>query len=64
MKIYTLFIEDDRYRVPTLLSIERPDDIAAQAYTVELLEKSDHYKAVEIWDGERRVSCQSRTEPL
>lgn len=64
MKIYTLFIEDDRYSVPTLLSIERADDIGAQAYTIELLDKSAHYKAVEIWDGERHVSRETRPDTL
>ena len=62
MIIYTLYIEDDRYRVPSLLSMELADDSLALAGAAELLAKSDHYQAIEIWDGDRLVARCARPE--
>lgn len=58
--IYTLYIEDDRYRVPTLLSVELADDIEAMAYMAKLFSTSEHYQAMEIWDGDRQVTRGDR----
>ena len=55
MPIYTLYIEDDRYRVPSLLSEELANDAAALAYLEAVLAKSAHYLAIEMWDGDRQV---------
>lgn len=63
MPIYTLYIEDDRYRVPTLLSEELADDIRALAYMAQLFAKSEHYKAIELWEGERQVVRSLRPPP-
>jgi hypothetical protein len=60
VQIYTLYIEDDRYSVPTLLTAELKDDVRVIQHTAELLRKSEHYLAVDIWDGDRHVA---RTEP-
>ena len=53
MKIYTLYIEDDRYSVPTLLTAELADDGRVVKYVTDLLASSVHYLAADIWDGDR-----------
>jgi hypothetical protein len=60
VRIYTLYIEDDRYSVPTLLTAELVDDIRVIQHTRDILQKSNHYLAVDVWDGDRHVV---RTEP-
>jgi len=60
VKIYTLYIEDDRYSVPTLLTAEMANDARMIEHSAEILRKSPHYLAVDIWDGDRRVA---RIEP-
>lgn len=60
MKIYTFYIDDDRYRVPTLLSAEVADDAHALNFAHQLFSKSHHYGAIEIWDDERFVSREAR----
>ena len=59
--IYTLYIEDDRYSVPTLLTAELSDDRRALSYVANMLENSDHYRGGEIWDGDRRVGRVERS---
>jgi hypothetical protein len=61
---YTLYIEDDRYRVPTLLSVELADDIEALAYMAKLFSKSEHYQAMEIWEGDRQVTRSDRSAAM
>ncbi|MBV9511694.1 MAG: hypothetical protein JO303_15585 [Caulobacteraceae bacterium] len=55
MKVYTLYIEDDRYSVPTLLSAELSGDERAAAFVSEILSRSQHYLAVDAWDDDRHV---------
>ena len=55
MKIYTLYIDDDRYRVPTLLGVELANDAEASAHVGRLLSQSEHYQAIEVWEDERQV---------
>ncbi len=62
MPFYTLYIEDDRYLVPTLLSEELTDDARATVYATRLFAKSTHYKAIDLWDGDRHVGRCSRPE--
>ncbi len=62
MKIYTLYIEDDRYSVPTLFTAELSGDERALSYTSEVLARSAHYLAVEIWEGDRRVGAKARAD--
>ena len=64
MKIYTLYIEDDRYSVPTLLTAEQSSDHAVMDYVRELLSGSQHYLAVDVWDGDRRVGRVERRADL
>jgi hypothetical protein len=56
MKIYTFYIDDDRYGVPTLLSEEITDDVRALTFANQLFSKSDHYRAIEIWEDDRFVA--------
>jgi hypothetical protein len=56
MKIYTLYIVDDRYRVPTLLSEALSDDGCALDFARRLFHRSHHYRSIEIWDGDRAVA--------
>ena len=62
MPFYTLYIEDDRYLVPTLLSEELADDERATVYATRLFTKSGHYTAIDLWDGDRHVGRCLRPE--
>jgi len=55
-KIYTLFIDDDRYSVPSLDAVGADDDDAATAFARDRLALSPHYSAIEVWEGERQVA--------
>ena len=55
-KIYTLFIDDDRYSVPSLDAVGADDDDAATAFARSRLTLSPHYSAIEVWEGERQVA--------
>lgn len=55
MTTYTLYVQDGRYAVPTLLTIESRDDESARAHALRHLQSSSHYRSVEIWDDERQV---------
>jgi hypothetical protein len=55
VKIFTLYVDDDRYSVPTLFTVDVHDDAGAMAFATELLNSSPHYLAVEVWDDDRRV---------
>lgn len=62
MKFYTLYIDDDRYRVPTLLSAELVDDSHASAHMARLFSQSEHYQAIEAWEDERPVERRLRPQ--
>jgi hypothetical protein len=62
MNLYTLYIEDDRYRVPTLMTAELADDETALAYVSTLLSSSSHYLSVEIWEGSRQLPHTLRAD--
>jgi hypothetical protein len=55
VKIYTFYIEDDRYGVRTLLTGEFADDASAMAYVPRLFAHSDHYLALEVLEGDRQI---------
>ncbi len=63
MTTYTLYVHDGRYAVPTLLTVEMRDDEAVLADAKRRLESSPHYKAVEIWEDERRVGELGLEQP-
>lgn len=49
MNIYTIYIHDDRYSVPTLDIINALTDADAEAEAAKRLGLSGHYQAIEIW---------------
>lgn len=55
MTTYTLYIEDERYAAPTLLTVEVRGDERVRELASERLAQSPHYRAVEIWDDDRLV---------
>ena len=55
-KLYTLYIDDDRYSVPSLDAVDAEDDEAASAAAQLRLALSPHYRAIEVWDGDRCVT--------
>lgn len=55
MATYTLYVNDVRYAVPTLLTVDMRDDEGVRAFAQRYLERSPHYRSVEIWDDERQV---------
>ena len=56
MRTYTLYIEDDRYSVPTLLFVSASDDASARRIAREKL-SDPHHLAVELREDER-VICR------
>ena len=62
MKPYFLFVEDDRYTVPTLDTINAHDDERAIAHAAKRLAASSHYRAIEIWEDERLVARLTRAD--
>ncbi len=55
MKTYTLYVEDDRYAAPTLLTVEARDDERVRELAQRRLAESPHYLGVEIWEDDRLV---------
>ena len=55
MDVYTLYIEDDRYSVPTIDILSAQSDDEARALVVERLAASPHYQSVEAWVDDRFV---------
>jgi hypothetical protein len=48
MNDYSLFIEDDRYTVPTLVIITVANDARANEIALDHLNRSDHHRSVEV----------------
>jgi hypothetical protein len=55
LDVYTLYIEDDRYSVPTIDILLAAGDLQARALAVERLGSSPHYSSVEVWAEDRHV---------
>ena len=55
LNVYTLYIEDDRYSVPTIDILQATDDAHALGLAAERLASSPHYLAVELWVDERLI---------
>jgi hypothetical protein len=56
MKIYLLYVHDDRYSVPTLDTISVRNDAQAIELAIKRLAASPHYQAVDLWEGDRLVA--------
>ncbi|HEX4183847.1 MAG TPA: hypothetical protein VHY34_11380 [Caulobacteraceae bacterium] len=63
MRIYLLYVHDDRYSVPTLDTIIVRDDERAREIAVARLVGSPHYRCVEVWDESRLVCGIDRPRP-
>ena len=48
MRDYSLFIEDDRYTVPTLVIVTVASDERANEIALDHLNRSDHHLSVEV----------------
>ena len=74
MRDYALYVEDDRYTVPTLLFVTTTDEAAAERLARKKLRDSPHHLSVEVReadrllfkltppsaDGDRRISSWDR----
>ena len=56
LNVYTLYIEDDRYSVPTLDILTAADDAEALRLAAERQSSSPHYRAIEIRLDDRFVA--------
>jgi hypothetical protein len=52
---FELYVDDDRYSVPTLHLITAPDAETALAAAEARLADSIHYRGVELWQSGRRL---------
>ena len=60
--VYTIYIEDDRYSVPTIDILMANDDAHVQRLAAGRLISSPHYIAIEVWQDERIVSALPNAE--
>ena len=60
MQTYALFIEDDRYSVPTLVFVTANDDTAVRRIACEKLSEP-HHRAIEVRDGEAMLARIERS---
>jgi hypothetical protein len=60
LKLYTLYIHDDRYSVPSLDALSAVDDGAAEGLARARLDGSTHYTAIEVWEEDRQVARVDR----
>jgi len=60
LKIYTLYIHDDRYSVPSLDAASAAEDALAEEVARARLVASPHYRAIEIWEDDRFVGKVER----
>jgi hypothetical protein len=57
VRTFTVYIEDDRYSVPTLNVISLSDDVRAREWAEGAMRENPHYRGVEVCeDGERLFS--------
>ena len=62
--LFEIYVEDDRYAVPTLRLLVADDHLSAHELAAKVLHESAHHTAVEVRVGDRRVAalraCASR----
>jgi hypothetical protein len=62
LRTFQLFIDDDRYSVPTLQLFESEDEAAARARARELLAESAHHRGVEVCEnGVSLFTCRAQS---
>ena len=62
MRMFNLYIEDDRFTVPRLAFLTAEDERHAQELAKQQLEESPHHVGVEICEGDRVLSRLVRGE--
>jgi hypothetical protein len=62
VNIYTLYIHDDRYSVPSLYMATLSDDARALEIARGRLANSTHYLKIEVLEGDRLVAVLSRDD--
>lgn len=55
LKIYTFYIDDDRYSVSSLDAVTAPSDHEALTAANARVGASRHYRAIEVFDDDRPV---------
>lgn len=63
VRTFTIFMLDDRYKVPTVAFVEAPDAHAATALARRRLDESPHHRAAEVREADRPVGMIWRTPP-
>jgi hypothetical protein len=54
---FELYVDDDRYSVPTLRLFVATDEIQARDLAAELFMESAHHLGVEVRRGDRRIGA-------
>ena len=62
MDALTCFITDDRHPVQMLSLLVGADEKSALAMALDELQAHAHYRAIETWDGERRLFLVTRDD--
>jgi hypothetical protein len=62
VNVYTLYIADDRYSVPTIDILMADRDDEARALAAARLASSQHYLSIEVWVGDRLVCAIPETD--
>jgi hypothetical protein len=52
MRTFTLFVEDDRYRVPTVALVTCADETSARKIAAARLAESPHHISIEVQDDD------------
>ena len=60
LKAYILYIDDERYMVPTMEVVNALSDAAVRQLARARLESGTHYLAVEIFEFNRKVGRVAR----
>ena len=61
--VYTIYIEDDRYSVPTIDILMADDDAHARILAQGRLISSPHYQSAEVCEDERVVCVLPKGDP-
>jgi hypothetical protein len=62
VNVYTLYITDDRYSVPTIDILMADADEEVRALAVARLASSPHYLGIEVWVEDRLVCAMPQTD--
>ena len=54
-QVFVVYVEDDRYAVPTLRLLVAADDLSARELAAKVLAESEHHRGVEVRSGDRSV---------